>query len=119
MSLIDVIGAFATPGPYTVTRTAAGGYTLGRYAIGAISTLSIEASIQPAKGRDLKSLPEGERGDAANVLYTRTELFTRAPGREADTITFKGEIWSVVNVELWEAFGERHFRCIISRRPIP
>lgn len=118
MSLTDVITSFST-GTYTVTRTAAGSVTTGRYTAGAQTTFSIVACVQPVSGRDLRSLPEGERADDVRELDTVTALFARTPAQEPDLVTIGGEPWMVVNVQLWESFGETHYHCRVSRRTIP
>lgn len=118
MALVDVIASFAT-GTYSVTRTAAGAYTVGRYAAGGTSTFSIEASVQPVTGRDLKKVPEGHHADELRIVYTTTELRTRAPGSEPDVVTIDSEPWHVVRFERWQAFGGTHFRAWCARRVTP
>jgi hypothetical protein len=118
MALVGVIASFAT-GQYTVTRTEAGTYTAGRYTPGPTSTFMIDASIQPASGRDLQVLAEGEHATEVRVVYTTTELRTRAPAHDPDRITIDGEQWEVSKFERWEAFGNTHWRGMAARRPVP
>jgi hypothetical protein len=123
MALIDVIFSLQTPGPYTVTRTAAGAYTNGRYDAGSESTFTIIASIQPlglaASGRVLTELPEGQNGDEVRILYTITELLTRSPGQEPDVVTLDGEDYYVVQTARWQAFGNEHWEVLVSRTVVP
>src|SRR5690606_5003111 len=93
--------------------------TLGRYTPGASTTFSIVASVQPATGRDLRDLPEGQRGDEVRVIYTISELRTRSPAGEPDAVTLDGEPWTVINVKRWESFGEVHFVAMACRAPDP
>lgn len=117
MALQDVINAagFKT-GDYTVTRVVAGSYVSGLYVPGGTSTLSIEASIQPATGRDLQVLPEGQHGQETKVVYTTTELRTRRTTHDPDKITIDGETWECVTDERWEAFGGTHYRVYATRQ---
>jgi hypothetical protein len=119
MALIDAIASLSTPGPYTITRTAAGSYTNGRYTAGAESTFTIIASIQPVTGRDLADLPEGQNGDEVRVVFTITELLTRAPGQEPDVITIFGEDFYVYRVKKWQGFGDNHWQAWVSRTVVP
>jgi hypothetical protein len=118
MGLLGVIGRFET-GTYTVTRTAQGVYTNGRYTPGATTTFPIVASIQPVTGRDLQLLPEGQHASESRIVYTTTELRSRATANDPDTIAIDGEAWDVISFERWEAFGDTHWRGIAGRRPAP
>lgn len=125
MSLNDVIGNLAT-GTYTVTRTAAGPYTNGRYAPGTATTFPITAGIEPVTGRELMDMPEGQRGDEVIRIFTPTPLLPRRPGFDADVITYQppgydlpGEPWTVTCVEVLEGFGETHYEVTACRAPSP
>lgn len=119
MSLIGVISSLSTPGPYTITRTAPGGFVKGRYTEGAQTTFTITGSIQPVGGRELEDLPEGQSGTEVRVIYTTTELFTRTPANESDYVTLDGEDWYVYRVERWQAFGGTHWVAYVSRLTSP
>jgi hypothetical protein len=107
--------ASLNPGTYTVKRRAAGTYTQGRYTAGAQTTLSIVADVQPVTGRELRDLPEGQRGDETKLVITETELRVRQPSSESDLVTIGGEDYRVVKVERWESFGDVHFECLVVR----
>lgn len=115
MSLTGAIASFST-GTYTVTRTAAGSSTLGRYTAGATSTFDIVASVQPVTGRDLLAMPEGLRADETRIVYTTTELRALTAASDADVVAIDGEVWGVVQVERWQAFGGTHYRALAARR---
>ena len=119
MSLTDVIAVFATPGPLTVTRQTAGGYTDGIYAPDTTSTLPIIACVQPLGGRTLRSLAEGEAAVETRELDTVTELFTRTATREPDLVAIDGEAWQVAKVARWQSFGTVHYHVTVSRRVLP
>lgn len=119
MSLLRVINTFAT-GTYTVTRTAAGTVTQGRYTPGAATTFAVRACIQPPKGRQLAPRPEGQKGEEVRTMFSPVQLLTRAPGQEPDVVTVAGEPWVVVEVQAWQSrAGHAHWRCQIARRIQP
>lgn len=118
MALGGVIARFAS-GTYTVTRKAAGTVSVGDYTPGATTTFSIVASVQPISGRELSVLPQGQRGEEVRVVYTLTELKTRTPATEPDTISIGGETWEVFRTESWEAFGATHYRAHVARKVVP
>lgn len=123
MSLRGVISALAT-GTYTVTRRAAPSYgTDGRLTLGATSTLSITASVQPVTGRATIAVPEGYRGEEQKVIYTTTELrgYSDAPAAPMpDTIALNSETWTVVRCEKWEGLsGSPHWRAYAARSAAP
>lgn len=103
MSLVGVIGDFAT-GTYTVSRPGAQTVTDGMVTEAAASTFSIQASIQPAKGRVLElGAPEARHVSAGLTCYAVTEL------RVGDTISYKSQSWRVTDVKHWEEWGEEHW----------
>ena len=118
MSLRDSIAAFST-GTYTVTRRAAGSLVEGTYTPGATSTFSIDASIQPVTGRNVKAMPEGRRPEELRVVYTRTELVAVSPGHGVgDVVTYKGEPWEVVTSQQWpDLSGGEYTKAFIARSP--
>lgn len=117
MALVASIAGFKT-GDYTVTRVGKGAAAGGRYTSGAETTLSIEASIQPVSGRDLKTLPEGRRAEEVRVVYTVTELRTLNPAGDGDVVTYGGEPWEVFRVERWpDLAGGEFTRAMIARQP--
>ena len=122
MSMRDSIAALAS-GTYTVTRALAGSRVgnFGRYTVGSSSTFEIVASIQPATGRQLRDLPQGQRGDETIAIYTVTELRTRHPdpANEPDVVTYRGEPWTITQVKTWESFGETHYEALAVRAPSP
>lgn len=59
---------------------------------------AIFASIQPASGEDLKTLPEGHQLDDAIMVYTTAELRADAPSRAADGLVVRGRRYIVRSV---------------------
>lgn len=98
----DVIASLDT-GTYAVTRRSAATYVLGRSQPGGTAPLTIDASVQPATGRDLLRLPEGRRTTETRVVYTPTPLLVGGQGtaNEADLIAIDGRTWEVQLAESW------------------
>lgn len=101
-----------------VTRSAAGSYTSGRWAAGSTTALSITASVQPVKLKheELLHLPAGDRNRSAIRVYTPAELrsVNEADGTPADLVTWDGEHWEVVKVDIW-SLGVSHYKAIALR----
>lgn len=105
IDLSDVVLDLAS-GSYTVTRTTPGGYgTDGRFVPGTPSTLTIQASVQPARGQDLLLLPEGMRTEETLKVYSPTRLFTQGAGQDPDVITVAGITYKVMTAEQWGPDG--------------
>lgn len=118
MSLLDVIGDFAT-GDYLVTRTAKGNHVAGRYVPGATSTFVVrQACVQPSTGRDLKVLVEAGVTTEARVIFSDVELHTRTPSTDPDQVTIDGEQWAVFHVKAWQTPDERFWRALIARQSL-
>ena len=119
MSLLDSIAAFKT-GDYTVTRRTLGTYDAnGRLVPGTPSTFSISASIKPASGRTLKTLPEAYHSEEVRTVYTVTELKTLTPAGDGDSIAIDGEDWYVFQTKRHGAVSGGHTRALIARKKTP
>lgn len=114
MSLADSITSLAS-GTYTVTRTAQGTRSNGRYTPGSTSTFSIVASVQPMRGRDLRVLAEGQHAEDTRVIYTSTELRVMSPTNDPDRVSIDGESYELFRCERWDAFGETYYKGFASR----
>ena len=120
MPVLDLSGVIRAlkSGTYTVTRYAAGDYDEGVYEEGATSTFTIDASVQPAGGKDLERLPEGERLKDYLTVLTPTELRTRADAASPDRVSIDGATYEVVEVADW--FSEGNFyRALVHRLEAP
>lgn len=103
---------------YTVTRrsersTYADGVLVGP----AKTTLTIRASVQPTRGRDLERLPEAYRSQARYKMYTRSVLRTaQVYGASADRVTRDGETLEVSAVLDWSDHRAptRHHEYVLS-----
>ena len=109
----SLISSLST-GDYTITRTAIGTYgtaagTGGVAIPGATSTLTINAAIYQASGRDLERLPEARRSISTIKIFTTTLLYTGAQSGQggaqgsfqADTISYNGVTHELQTVGTW------------------
>lgn len=125
VSVNDTIASLRTTsggnpdGTYTVTRTATGTRSHGRYTPGAATTFPIVAGIEPADPNGLQDLPAGQRADDLIQIFTDTELLTRTPTTDPDVITYRGEPWTVIATDFIEGFGEAHCEAKACRAPSP
>jgi ribosomal protein S2 len=86
----------------TLRRYAAGTRdSNGRFTPGALTTSTIQASVQPMTDRDLRTLPEGERQLDQKKVYTTTEIRTGSQhdGTTADQLVVGGVTYEVRQVE--------------------
>lgn len=119
MPLNESIDGLLT-GTYTVTRQLVGTYTDGIYSGGGTtSSFTVEAVVEPATGLqrvvggyEMRMDDDGQRTNDIQVIYTRTELYTRRPTHEPDLITIKGRQYTVWRVESWDLSGEVHYRAL-------
>lgn len=81
----------------------AGGYVDGVYQPGTVTTFSAVMSVQPAGGKELLKLPEGQRTKTVMKGYTETALYTadQAASKKADVVTYEGALFEVQKVEPW------------------
>lgn len=64
--------------------------------------LLITASVQPARGEELMSLPEGRRERIKYALFTSTPIELIHDSVNPDQIEIYGERYEVVQVEIWQ-----------------
>lgn len=115
MSLVGVIGSFAT-GVYEVTRATEGTYDEnGRLVAGVESSFEVEGVLTALSGDDLQVAASAEHADETRVLYTTTELYTRTRTHEPDRVSALGSTWEVFRVERRDAFGDTHYKVYLSR----
>ena len=118
--LSSVIDYFSTEGydpngAYIVTRTTENSYVHGRALAGTVTTFPITGGVQPTNGRDLLILAEAGVTSESRKIFTNTQLQSRIPGREPDSLSIDGEVWTVFNCVRWQGFDETIFECLIAR----
>lgn len=73
-------------------------------------------SVQPATGKQLQQLPEGEHCDDVWSVWSPIELRSRTEDNEPDEIFNEGERYYVKQVKVRRGFGGVHWQCLASRR---
>lgn len=103
--------------PYTITRTAAGSYVSGLFVAGSQLTLTIQASVQPVSGEDLKPLPEGRRLDDYVKVYTDSDLqmLQESTGKQPDRLTWRGHTYECISADVRQMGVISHFKYIFSK----
>jgi hypothetical protein len=100
-------------GESAITRTRYGVNTRdddGRTVVGAASTLACTGAVQPVNGKDLQTLPEGERQQRGVKIYTETEFLCGddQAGTRSDRVTVPSGhmlqgVYEVRSVTPWPA----------------
>ncbi len=107
---------------YTLRRFAAGTVVGGRYTDGAVTTSTVQASVQPTTGRDVAHLEEGQRQAVELKAYTQTLLRptdqAATPKVQADELVIDGEAYEVVEVQQQRSIIP-HYRVLLMRRTTP
>ena len=99
---------------YTVTRTAEGSLTAGRWADGATSSVPIVAYVEPVNGIELKAMAEARKTEDIVLIITATELLVEPA---ADKIAIGSKTYEVFRVQTYTARGETHHRAYASKVP--
>ena len=81
--------------PLTINRPGPTTYPNGRGVDGPATQTQITASVQPASGRDLLRLPEGQRTREALLVLSKGEMQLR------DTFDLNGSTYEVGHVKPW------------------
>ncbi len=105
--------------PLQVTRKLAGSYnSSGKWVDGATSVvLTIQASVQPLLGKDVKTLPENRRSVESYVLYTNTNLtvLDELTGLRGDTVAINSRNYEIVARHDWQNSVISHYKYIVQR----
>lgn len=87
-----------------------GSHVDGYWVAGSPSTISIEASVQPADAKARKNVPEGFDVDSAYMLGTLTLLrAAERGGMPSDQVTLGSDVYEVVNVKPWQNDVINHY----------
>jgi len=105
--------------PLKVTRKLAGEYNeAGKWVDGAVSkVLTIQASVQPLNGADVKTLPENRRSVESYCLYTNTKLtiLNELVGQRGDRVVINGAEYEVVSCANWQNNVINHYKYVVQR----
>jgi hypothetical protein len=98
--------------PYIVKRKSSGSISDGKFTDGAISDISITASVQPLKSQDIQQLPEGRRNSKLYYVFTSTALNTVGTANP-DSIVIDGEIYEVDKKDSWQNGVINHYKYLV------
>lgn len=99
---------------FTIERQAPGTFVNGKPVPGAITNMTIMATVQPLSGDEILLMPEGERKSQYVTIFTDTLLnapSTSPVGFYADTILAFGQKYKVLVVEPWQSDVINHYKC--------
>ena len=103
---------------YTIAgkRYAASSFDKGRWTDGSESDISFKASVQPLKGNELLTLPEGYREKETYRLYTSFQLLTADEKNKKipDRVTIFGKKFDIIKVDIWQNKVIPHYKAIAS-----
>lgn len=88
--------------PLTLYRKNPGTYINGLWVEGGETAISITASVQPASGEEMLSLPEGRRNRKTYSLFTTPDVEVIHDGANPDQIIIYGERYEVIQVQVWQ-----------------
>lgn len=100
-------------------RRQGGHYQGGEWQPGNITPFIIRASVQPAKGEDVMTLPENRRTAAVYKIFTETELRTAKEGaHNSDIILLNNEEYEIMAVSRWQNRIIPHYQALaVKRKP--
>lgn len=103
--------------PQTITRTTAGAYVNGLFVPGTPSSITIQASVQPVTGEDIKALPEGRRLDDYVKVYTDSDLqvLQESTGKQPDKLSWRGHTYECISADVRQMSVINHFKYIFSK----
>lgn len=107
----------------TVRRRADGNYNqddnAGFFEVeGEETTFTIQASVQPLSGSDIRLLPENRREEELLRIYTDTQLKAAEKGSagNCDIVEIGGIDYEVTNLFPWQNNAINHYKYILAKR---
>lgn len=90
--------------PVQIKRRAPGAYVNGFFQQGAQTTITINASVQPAGERDVQLLPEGRRDAGAFRLFTDSvlQVAQEGTGKNNDVAMLAGAEYEIMAEMPWQ-----------------
>lgn len=103
---------------YTIygIRYGTGVFDKGTISAGTENSFQFIASVQSLNGRELLTLPEGQRQVETYKVFTDYELKTvdEKNKTKADRITLFGKKFDIIKVEIWQNKVVPHYKAIAS-----
>lgn len=90
--------------PVVIKRRSAGAYVNGFFQPGDETTITIQASVQPAGSREVQLLPEGRRDAGAFSLFTDAALQVaqEGTGKNNDIALLEGAEYEIMAEMPWQ-----------------
>jgi len=103
-----VVKRFALTADLMIERFGGGAYVDGRWVNEQPTQVALTANVQPAGGRQLMRLPEGDRTRDNITVWSTSELrpVARAQGKPGDLVLWNGERYEVIQLNDWSANGD-------------
>lgn len=90
----------------------------GLAVLGAPTTFTISASVQPVEVDMLKDMPEGQNVYDRIWIYTLTELKLRTSTTAPDVVTYNGAQYRVIDANYYGIISN-HWRCQAEKVNVP
>lgn len=121
MANLDVTELMSDPdfvSPFTVTRQGQLIDSFGRRGVSSTRKQKIFGSIQPVSARTMEVQPNLTNVSGAIEIWTQFRLEGPSTTTEADTVTWNGNDYVVVNVESFTNFGRGYVHAIAQLRDL-
>jgi len=95
--------------PVVIQRSKPGAHDEhGRWKEAPTEEISIDAVVQPARGKELQRLPEGRRTSESIKVYTTTPLFSAEveDQNQPDILVWQGKKYQIETIDNWEEYGD-------------
>lgn len=105
--------------PVTVLRASPGEWVKGKWVAGTVTSVNIEANVQPLKGSELTILPESDRTKESIKVYSVETLKTleEVSQEEADVVVWEGKKFKAVKAMTYTMGVLDHTKTICVRFP--
>jgi hypothetical protein len=97
---------------FTIKQKVAGTVVDGAFIEGAVTTSTIQASLQPLKPEDIQQLPEGRRNSKVSFIITSTRL-NLVTSANPDIVVVDSEDYEVDKEEAWQNNVINHYKYLI------
>lgn len=103
-----VVKRFALTADLYIERFGGGAYVDGRWVNEQPTLVALTANVQPAGGRQLMRLPEGERTRENITVWCTSAIrpTSRSEGKPGDIVLWNDKRFEVVTLNDWSANGD-------------
>lgn len=114
----DLLNPFRKPRTFYRPQTGGDNPNTGKYEPDPSPLeITINASLQPVTGEELKQLPEGRRTDQTYKLYSSVQFKTlkEGIGQQPDYTIIDGFVFEVIMSQRWGNDVINHYKAIIAK----